>query len=308
MNVKSRGLRGHIAIFVANLIFGVNVPLAKTVVGEGGIPWQVASLIRIVVAAVLFWGVSLFIRREKVRGRDLGLLFLASLFAISLNQPPFLMGLSRTTPFNASMLSNTLPIVTLILSTIFLREPLSWKKIMGVVLGIVGAVLLVMRPGEHLSVGSIGDVLVFSSLVTYSIYITVFKGVVSRYSPVTVMKWFFLFSTLTTAPFLLPSFEGVDWSAFGESFYLRLAYLSVFATFLAYLLIPIAQKNIRPTIISMYSYVNPIVAGAITLAAGMDSLTLGKVIAVSLIFVGVYLVSVSRSREDMEMRKADGRK
>jgi hypothetical protein len=206
------------------------------------------------------------------------------------------------------MLSNTLPIVTLILSTIFLREPLSWKKIMGVVLGIVGAVLLVMRPGEHLSIGSIGDVLVFSSLVTYSIYITVFKGVVSRYSPVTVMKWFFLFSTFTTAPFLLPSFEGVDWSAFGESFYLRLAYLSVFATFLAYLLIPIAQKNIRPTIISMYSYVNPVVAGAITLAAGMDSLTLGKVIAVSLIFVGVYLVSVSRSREDMEMGKADGRK
>lgn len=297
MRAKNPEVRGHVAIFVANFIFGVNVPLAKTVVSDAGVSWQAASLVRIAVAALLFWVVSLFTPRERVSRRDLGLLFLASLFAITLNQPPFLMGLERTSPFNASMLANTLPIVTLILATIFLREPLSAKKIFGVVLGIVGAGLLVMRPGESFRVGSIGDALVFFSLVTYALYLTLFKGIVSRYSPVTIMKWLFLFSLLCTTPFFAPSFRGENWAALGWDFYLRLGCVSVFATFVAYFLIPIAQQTIRPTVISMYSYVNPIVAGSIALWTGMDTLSVGKVVAVVLIFVGVYLVAISKSRE-----------
>ncbi len=300
MRAKNLEVRGHVAIFVANFIFGVNVPLAKTVVGDAGVSWQAASLVRIAVAALLFWVVSLFTPRERVSKRDLGLLFLASLFAITLNQPPFLMGLERTSPFNASMLANTLPIVTLILATIFLREPLSAKKIFGVVLGIVGAGLLVMRPGESFRVGSIGDALVFFSLVTYALYLTLFKGIVSRYSPVTIMKWLFLFSLLCITPFFAPSFRGENWAALGWDFYLRLGYVSVFATFVAYFLIPIAQQTIRPTVISMYSYVNPIVAGSIALWTGMDTLSVGKVVAVVLIFVGVYLVAISKSREQVE--------
>lgn len=300
MKIRREQLRGHVAIFLANLIFGINVPLAKTVIGAQGVSWQVASLVRIAVAAGLFWCVSLFTPRERVGRRDLGLLFLASLFAVTLNQPPFLMGLERTSPFNASMLSNTLPIVTLLLATLLLREPLSWKKVSGVALGIFGAVLLVMRPGASFSVGSVGDLLVFWSLIAYALYLTLFKGVVSRYSPVTVMKWLFLFSLISTAPFCITSFEGVQWSSFDWNLYLRLGYVAVFATFLAYFLIPIAQKRIRPTVISMYSYVNPIVAGSIALATGMDTITVEKLAAVVLIFIGVYLVTVSKSRAQIE--------
>lgn len=300
MRIEKQQLRGHASIFLANLIFGINVPLAKTVVGPEGVSWQVASMVRIAIAAALFWLVSLFFPRERVGRRDLWLLFLASLFAITLNQPPFLMGLERTSPFNAAMLTNTLPIVTLLLATLFLREPLSWKKVTGVALGIVGAVLLVMRPGESFSAGSIGDVLVFWSLIAYALYLTLFKGVVSRYSAVTVMKWLFLFSLVSTAPFCVSSFEGVRWASLSWDFYLRLGYLSVFATFLAYLLIPIAQKCIMPTVISMYSYVNPIVAGSIALAVGMDTITVEKMVAVALIFTGVYLVTMSKSRAQLE--------
>lgn len=300
MKLRREQLRGHGAILLANLIFGINVPLAKTVVGGQGVSWQAASLVRIAVAAALFWIVSLFSPRETVGRRDLWLLFLASLFSITLNQPPFLMGLENTTPFNASMLTNTLPIVTLLLATFFLREPLSWKKVSGVALGIAGAVLLVFRPGEHLSVGSLGDLLVFWSLVSYAIYLTLFKGVVSRYSPVTVMKWLFFFSLVSTAPFCINSFNAMPWQTLPWDFYLRLGYVAVFATFLAYFLIPIAQKRIRPTVISMYSYVNPIVAGSIALAMGMDTITAAKIVAVVLIFIGVYLVTVSKSRAQLE--------
>lgn len=300
MNLQRDQLRGHVAIFLTNLIFGVNVPIAKMVVGAHGVSWQVASLVRIAVAALLFWFVSLFSPRERVGRRDLFLLFLASLFAITLNQPPFLMGLARTSPFNASMLTNTLPIVTLLLATLFLREPLSWKKVSGVALGIAGAVLLVSGAGVSFSVGSLGDLLVFWSLFAYALYLTLFKGLVSRYSPVTVMKWLFFFSLVCTAPFCVPALEGVQWATFSWDFYLRLGYVAVFATFIAYSLIPIAQKRIRPTVISMYSYVNPIVAGSIALAMGMDTITVGKVVAVGLIFIGVYLVTVSKSRAQLE--------
>lgn len=306
MNMKDPRVKGHLAILLTNIIFGVNVPLAKTVMGEGGVPWQVASAIRIAVAALLFWGASLLFPRERVGRRDLGLLFLASLFAVTLYQPPFLMGLELSSPFNASMLSNTLPIVTLILATILLREPLSGKKVMGVALGIVGAAMLVMRPGETFRVGSVGDLLVFFSLVSYALYLTLFKGVVLRYSAVTVMKWLFLFSFVCTTPFCVPAFDGVAWASFDLNFYLRLGYLSVFATFIAYFLLPVAQRGLRPTVISMYSYVNPIVAGSIALATGMDSITPLKIIAVVLIFVGVYLVTISKSRVQVEREGRGG--
>lgn len=289
-------LKGHVAILVTNIIFGLNAPLAKFALGAEGFSAQVLSLFRIALAAVLFWGLSLFVPREKVARRDLLLIFFASFFAITLNQPVFLLGLGGTSPFNASMISNTMPILTMLLSALFLREPMTWKKVLGVLLGVVGAGMLLLAGPNGVQPISLGDGLILLSLSSYIIYLTLFKNVATRYSPITLMKWMFLFSLLSCLPIFTGDVLHFDYSHVTLRGGLCAGYVALFATFISYLLIPIAQHRIRPTVISMYGYVQPIIAGLMSLYLGMESFTVSKLLAVGLIFVGVYLVSVSKSR------------
>lgn len=298
--MRNEKLRGHLAILFTNVIFGFNAPLAKIALGPEGLTAPVLSLLRIVLAAILFWGLSCLVPRERVLRRDLLLIFFASLFAVTLNQPVFLIGLGITSPFNASMLSNTMPILTMLMAALFLREPMTWKKIVGVLLGVVGAGMLLLAGPRGVQPISLGDGLILLSLFSYVIYLTLFKNVATRYSPVTLMKWVFLFSALCCLPVFAPEVWAFDYSQVTPKGAFCAGYVALFATFLSYLLIPIAQHRLRPTVISMYGYTQPIIAGGLSLYLGMESFTGGKLVAVALIFSGVYLVSVSKGRVPSE--------
>lgn len=291
---------GHIACFTAYLIFGLNIVVCKDLTTSGIISPISLFFLRSVGAGTLFWIISLFMPRQRVEISDFPKFIVASLLGFFLTQIFFLMAISRITPMDCSIITSLSPIYTMFIAAYALKEPLSVKKIGGVVLSLCGIVYLILN-----SVGSasavtqttpLGVLLMIGNSLCFSLYLGIFKPTIAKYSVITFMKWIFLFSSLLSLPFAFSEVITIDWPSLSGAFIAELAFLIICATFVTYLLIPIGQKILRPTLVSMYSYVQPIVAIVVSICVGMDTLTWQKIVAAITVFSGVVLVSLSKKR------------
>lgn len=302
-------LKGHAALWVANIVWGLNAPIGKSVLWSESHPEGVSpfalSVYRMLGACVLFWAVSLFLPRERVAPRDIVLLLLASVFGIQLNQMLFLWGLSLTSPIDTSIIATIVPVLTMVLATLFLREPITWLKAGGVFLGCTGALLLVLvsQHGANHSSSVMGDVLCLISAVSYATYLTAFRDVIVRYSPVTTMKWMFLFAAAVAVAIYNRPLTAVDYAALAPKTWAGIGYVVICSTFLSYFMVPIGQHYLRPTVVSMYNYVQPIVAVLFTVALGLDTFGFTKAAAALSVFTGVWLVTKSKSRAQLERER-----
>lgn len=246
-------LKGHAALWVANLVWGLNAPIGKSVLwsehNPGGVSPFALSVYRMLGACLLFWSVSLFLPRERVARRDIVLLLFASVFGIQLNQMLFLWGLSLTSPIDSSIIATVVPVLTMVLATLFLREPITWLKAGGVFLGCAGALLLILvsRHGTGHTSSVKGDVLCLVSAVSYATYLTAFRNVIVKYSPVTTMKWMFLFAAVVAAAVYYRPLAAVDYAALAPRTWAGIGYVVVCSTFLSYFMVPIGQRYLRPT-------------------------------------------------------------
>ena len=295
----------------ACITFGLLAPVSKSLFGTGLVSAYALTMMRMGGGAVVFWIASLFTRRAHVPPRDLLLFFFASLLGIVLNQGTYVLGVSKTSPIDASVVTTTTPIFVMVIAALYLREPITGKKILGVVVGAAGALLLILS-GAHLVSGRTGsgsvsgDLLCLFAQLSFATYFVVFKKLISRYSPVTLMKWMFLYATACCLPFGYSDLKAVGWEELGWTNYAQIAYVVLGATFLAYLLMPIGQKNLRPTVASSYNYVQPLVATLVAVSLGMDTFGWLKGVAVLLVFAGVYIVTISKSRAQLEAEAGRG--
>lgn len=255
---------------------------------------------------ILFWLASWVIKPEKVSPRDKFQLFLASIFALTLNQIPFFYGLSVTSPIDASIVVTMLPIATMVLAAAFLKEPITQLKVIGVLVGASGALLIVFNSAQQTTGNGnmVGNLIVFFAVVSFGIYLTVFKNLISRYHPVTVMKWMFLWASITGLPFCYNALSQVQLSSFAPVDWLSIGFVIVFATFFGYLLLPVGQKTLRPTTLSMYNYMQPVVASIVAIAMGIDRFGYQQALAGLLVFAGVYIVTQSKSRAQLEVERS----
>lgn len=302
---STKQYQGHIALLCSSVFFGLNFVISKEVlmvISPVGL-----NALRFLAGALAFWFISLFIKQEKVSRRDLLILLGGSALGLMLNQILFVQGLSRTSAINASIISTTVPMLTMIFSAMILKEPISWMKILGVFIGGVGAVFLVVSSihGFDKDSSLLGDLLCLASGAAYSLFLVITKPISQRYSPVTVMKWMFLFAVVLIIPFSMNSITSIDYARLDTQHLLSLGFVLIFATIIPYFLIPVAQKRLRPTTQAMYNYVLPIVATALAVYTGTGTLTITKVIASILVFLGVYIVTRSKSRADLEAKKAN---
>ena len=303
--MEKNKFNGHIAMFSANIIFGLNTPISRTLMPQILSPYTL-TFFRLAGGLILFWIVSVFTKKEHVPAKDILLLFFASLFALTLNQLPYFIGLSLTSPIDASIVVTMLPILTMILAALILKEPITLMKAIGVLVGASGALLLVFHsPVIHNGHSNFwGNVIVFGAVSSFALYLTLFKALISRYSSVTIMKWMFLFGTIVCLPFCYKPIMQTDFSMLTLPTYWRIGYVVVFATFIGYLLIPVGQKNLRPTTLSMYNYVQPVVASMVAVAIGIDIFGIEKGLAGVLVFAGVYIVTQSKSKAQLDAEKA----
>ena len=303
-------MKGHVAMLAANSMWGLMAPLAKFVMIGGAVSSLVMTDLRVFGAMILFWIFSFFQKPEHVGHKDLMKLFVASLLAIVFNQGSYIFGVGMTSPVDASIITTSMPLIAMILAAIFLKEPITGKKILGIAVGASGALLLIL--GSSQASGTtvkgdnplLGDVFVLLAQCSYAFYFVLFKNFVTKYSAVTVMKWMFTYAFICLLPFSYSSPLATDWLALDGARIASILFVVVGATFLSYILIIVGQKNLRPTVAGMYNYIQPLVATIVAICWGMDSFNLTKVLSVVMIFGGVWLVTSSRSRAEMEAYKA----
>ena len=414
--------KGHLAMMGANIAWGLMAPLSKSIMMFGAIGYLSLVSFRLAGAAIAFWVASLFVKKEKVPPRDLLLMFVAALFAIVFNQGIYITGVSLTSPINASIVTTFLPIITMVISAFYLKEPITFKKFLGVIVGGAGAVLIIVSSTQQdatstasnsnlkgillvflaqmsyaiyfvffkkfvekyspitlmkwmflfaivfnqgiyitgvsmtspinasivttflpiitmiisafylkepitfkkflgVIVGGAGAVLiivsstqqdatstasnsnlkgilsVFLAQMSYAIYFVFFKKFVEKYSPITLMKWMFLFATITYLPFGQSEFMHIDYTVIPFSVYRDIIFVVLGSTFFTYLMVPIGQKNLRPTVASMYNNLQPIVATIAAAIMGIDAFGPLKGMAIALVFLGVYIVNSSKARQ-----------
>lgn len=293
---------GHICMFLACAIWGLMAPLGKDAMTHGVGGLEMVTF-RVVGGAVCFWIASLFVKQEKVRHKDMLLFFFAAMLSIVLNQCCYTIGLSITSPVNASIMTTMMPIITMILAALFLKEPITGKKVMGVFCGAVGAFLLITT-GARVASGNggvlLGDLLCLSAQLSFAIYLTVFKHLIQRYTVITCMKWMIAYAAIVIMPISFSRMQQLPWTDIPAKTWWETAFVVVGGTFLAYIFMMQGQKILRPTVVAMYNYVQPIIACIVSVAIGLGVFGLWQALAVVLVFFGVWLVTQSKSRRDLK--------
>lgn len=299
--------KGHASMLGANVMWGLMSPVSKYVMSGGTVtPFDVTAL-RVGGAMVLFWFASFFQRQEHVPLKDILKLFGASLLAIVFNQGCFIFGVNLSSPGEASIITTSMPLWAMLLAAVVLKEPITGKKVSGIVIGACGALLLILGSGGHVQSEPVlsgsnrvwDDLLVLSAELSFALYIVLFKNFVSKYSLITIMKWMFTCAFVCFIPFSANDLVTLDWAGLDGVMISGLVFIVVGATFLSYILMVVGQKELRPTVAGMYNYIQPLVACVVAVCWGMDTFNLTKILAVLLIFGGVYLVTASRARQDV---------
>ena len=304
-------LKGHGSMLGANVMWGLMSPMAKFVMVGGAVTPLVVTDLRITGAMVLFWIASFFQKPERVAPKDLLKLLGASLLAIVFNQGCFIFGVGLTSPVDASIITTSMPLLAMVLAAIYLKEPITGKKVLGIAVGAAGALLLILgshQVSEAKAAGNHyiwGDLLVLLAQFSYALYFVLFKNFVNKYSLITIMKWMFTYAFICALPFSYNDLLHTEWKSLQGTEIGALVFIVVGSTFISYVLIVIGQKNLRPTVAGMYNYVQPLVASIVAVCWGMDTFNFVKIISVALIFGGVYLVTDSRSKAEMEAVAAD---
>lgn len=282
-----------IALFMVQLLYGLNYTFAKNVMNENFIKPFGFVLLRVAGATVLFWLMGLFFKSEKIEKKDYITIFFAAIFGVFINMLLFLKGLELTSPIHASVIMTITPILILVLSTFFLNEKLTKLKMFGVFLGFCGGVLLTAlgksdRVGDNIA---LGNLFIFINAISYSIYVIIVKKLTAKYHPFTFIKWLFLFGLVLVIPFGYTETTEVQWHTFSPYIWFSVAFVIIGATFGTYFLNPLALRSLRASTVGVFIYLQPVIAGLFALIMGVDSVDSVKIIAMCLIFSGVYLVT-----------------
>ena len=292
-------IKGHLAILLANVIFGLGVPVTKALLSGWVTPMGYMAS-RCVFAAIIFWVVAAFMPKEKVQRSDLLVLLAGGLLGFVISQTLTAESLKLTTPVYFSFVAALTPIATMLLAAVFLKETITSVKLLGVALGIAGALLMVYKSWSS-GTGSddlMGIFLAVLSVLTWAIYLIITRKVSAKYSAVTQMKYFFLISAVVILPIALMEPQQKLYSAdWGWSGVAEMAFIVLFATGLGYFLIPYAMKTLRATTVSIYTNIQPVVASMVAIAVQQDVFTWDKPLAGLLVLVGAYLVTLSPEKD-----------
>ncbi len=289
----SKNSKVHLALLLVSLIYAATFSIAKEVMPAYIKPMGLIG-IRVWGAIILLWTTHAIFVKEKIRHKkDYLELMKCAVFGVAANMLLFFKGLAITTPINGAILMVTTPLFVGFFSFFILKEKVTALKITGLLLGLSGAILLLIGPKLSFSSATLsGDVMVMLNAIIYSYYLIIAKPLLHRYNPITVIKWTFLFGGIMILPFSLPELQTVNWVVIPTNIWMSILFLIAGATFLTYLLNGWALRNANSSLVGAYIYLQPILASFIAIALGKDALTWQKIVFAALIFTGVYLVSL----------------
>ena len=284
---------------IVSIIYGVTFTIAKDVM-----PLYIDAygfiLLRVGGSVLLFWLVWLFMPKEKIAPNDFPRIIAAAFFGVALNMLTFFKGLSLTSPISAAVIMVSTPMIVLTLSALIMKERMQKRMVFGIILGLIGTAFLILY-GK--SVGSatnagLGNFLVLVNAISYGFYLIIVKKLMDKYSAFTFVKWIYLFGFIMVLPFGWSQFQTVNWASVPIDICWKIGFVVVLSTFLTYLLNLLSMKELKPTTVAVFIYLQPLFATVFAVSLGKDELSLVKIGSAVLIFVGVYLVTIKKSEHE----------
>lgn len=285
-----------VAATLVSIIYGVTFTIAKDVM-----PTYIDAFgfifLRVGGSMLLFWLSTLFVKTEKIEKVDFPRIIAASFFGIAFNMLTFFKGLSYTSPIMGAVLMVTTPMIVLVLSAILIKERMENRKIVGILLGLAGTITLILYGKSMVNAPNamLGNFLVFINAVSYGFYLIIVKKLMDKYKAISFVKWIYFFGFLMVIPFGWSEFQSVDWAIVPALAYLKIGFVVVFSTFLTYLLNLLSMKELKPTTVAVFIYLQPLFASIFAIYLGKDELSWVKIGSALLIFIGVYLVTQKKS-------------
>jgi drug/metabolite transporter (DMT)-like permease len=277
---------------IVSLIYGLTFTVAKDVMPTYINPYGFIVL-RVFGATILFWIVSFFIKTEKIENQDFIRIIGCSFFGVALNMLTFFKGLSYTSPISGAVIMVSTPIIVLILSSIIMKERMHKRKIFGIILGLVGTAFLILygKSVANATNASLGNFLVFVNAVSYGFYLIIVRKLMKKYNAFSFVKWIYLFGFLMVFPFGWNEFQVVNWTIIPTEIYWKIGFVVLFSTFFTYLLNLLSMRELKPTTVAVFIYLQPVFATIFAIGLGKDELSFVKIVSAVLIFFGVYLVT-----------------
>lgn len=282
-----------LAAFGATTIYGLNHTIMKVIMPTYIEPYGLV-LLRVITASLLFGALSFFFPKEKIDREDYWRIGLATGFGMFLNMVFFIKGLSLSTPINSSVIITIMPIIVLILSAIFVGEKITWRKAGGIAAGFLGAITLVLYGSAFTKNAPnipLGNFYMLINAFSYGAYLVLMKPISKKYHVITLMKWMFPLGVLLNLPVGWEELSAVSFSSLPFEAVWRIGFVLLFTTFLAYLLNMYALREVPPSTIGAFTYLQPIIAIGYATLSGNDQMDGIKLLATTLVFVGVYMVT-----------------
>lgn len=284
--------KAHLALLSTTLIFGFAYNIVKSLMPVMMSPMQLI-FIRLLGGMIIFWLFQRLFVPEKVERKDLIMLAVCGMFGFALNQTLFYEGLNLSTPVDASLIHVLNPILVMVFATLIAGEKVTWKKAAGIALGATGVLILVLY-GRQVSFNgnhALGNILIFANMLFYALYLVLIKPLIGKYHTTTILKWVSFFGFLFVFPLSIKPALEINFGAITFTAWLGIIYIIVLNTFVAYLLINFALKSLSATVVSYYSYLQPVIAAVMSVTIGQGGITAPKIFAALLIFSGVYVVN-----------------
>jgi drug/metabolite transporter (DMT)-like permease len=280
---------------IVSIIYGITFTIAKDVMPKY-IDAYGFILLRAGGSMLLFWLVWLFMPKEKIAINDFPRIVAAAFFGVAFNMLTFFKGLSLTSPISASVIMVSTPMIVLVLSAIIMKERMKKRMLFGIVLGLIGTASLILY-GKSIgdtSQSGLGNFLVLVNAISYGFYLIIVKKLMNKYNAFTFVKWIYLFGFIMVLPFGWSQFTAVDWIIVPTDIYWKIGFVVVISTFLTYLLNLLSMKELKPTTVAVFIYLQPLFATVFAISLGKDTLSLVKIGSALLIFTGVYLVTMKK--------------
>jgi drug/metabolite transporter (DMT)-like permease len=282
-----------LAALGATTIYGLNHTIAKEVM-----PTYIQGFgfvqVRLLGAAILFWLVSLFIPQQKIDRADVPKMLLCALLGMVVNMLCFFKGIELSTPINSAVLITITPILVFVFSAILIKERLLLPRVVGVVLGFIGALVLIVFGNEIRQDAPnipLGNALFIINASSFGLYLVLVKSLSAKYTTVHLLKWLFLFGFIMALPISYPEFSQVNWAALPYESVWRFAFVVIGTTFMTYLLNVYALKQLKASTVGVFTYLQPLIGIAYAIMVGADGLTAYKLGTGSVVLLGVYLVT-----------------
>lgn len=283
--------KAHIAVLVTNFFFATNLSLVKYI-SPAIVEAYGVNLFRTGISLILFWVLWAFSKQSaSIDLKDLGRFILCALTGVAINQMLFVKGLTMTSTIHAALLMLSTPILISVFAFFWLREKFSGWNGLGLVLGIAGALLLVLSRDPQGIASTKGDLLILINAISYAIYFILVKPLMIKYSPLHVIRWVFTLGFLLILPFAWNDVASINWAQVQASHIAALGSVVFFGTFITYAFNTYGLKHLGAATTGSYIYTQPIFAAIISALLLHEHFSLEKILAALLIFGGVYLVS-----------------